>query len=234
MLQGCREGYCEYDPATEILCWVYDVLSEYCLTCSSGLMDSKTHFYFSDPWSFRGRVNFSMFDIVNPLWCWLLRLNPRAWGEHLTSQLSWVADWLLVTCVCPVYLVKEGYYFRSDYFSLGERWAGKGGRVVSQEGGKDVWLEWRDKVGKVCEWSECEVTSWEWWQNNEVVWLERWERNEVAIWERWDGSEQGRWMEFKDEIMLHYSREAKCMQGFYNSYIILWIIILNLHRWASS
>ena len=37
----------------------------------------------------------------------MLRLNPGAWGELLTSQLSWVAAWLLVTRVCPVYLVKN-------------------------------------------------------------------------------------------------------------------------------
>ena len=37
----------------------------------------------------------------------LLRLNLGAGGEHLTSQLSWIAAWLLVTRVCPVYLVDE-------------------------------------------------------------------------------------------------------------------------------
>ena len=35
------------------------------------------------------------------------RLNPGVRGEHLTSQLSWVAAWLLVTHACPVYLVDE-------------------------------------------------------------------------------------------------------------------------------
>ena len=35
------------------------------------------------------------------------RLNPRAWGKHLTSQLSWITAWLLVTRVCPVHLVDE-------------------------------------------------------------------------------------------------------------------------------
>ena len=39
VLQGCREGYCEY--VTGILCWVYDVLGESYLTCLSGLMNSK-------------------------------------------------------------------------------------------------------------------------------------------------------------------------------------------------
>ena len=37
-------------------------------------------------------------------WCWLLQLNPGTRGEHITSQLSWVAVWLLVTHVCPVHL----------------------------------------------------------------------------------------------------------------------------------
>ena len=31
--------------------------------------------------------------------CWLLRLNPWMWGEHLTNQFSWVAAGLLVTCL---------------------------------------------------------------------------------------------------------------------------------------
>ena len=34
----------------------------------------------------------------------LLWLSPRAWGEHLTCLLIWVAALLLVACVCPVYL----------------------------------------------------------------------------------------------------------------------------------
>ena len=49
MLQGCREGYCEYGPATGILCWVYDVLGESYLTCLTGLMGSKADFRFGDP-----------------------------------------------------------------------------------------------------------------------------------------------------------------------------------------
>ena len=41
------------------------------------------------------------------LFYWLLWLNPWKQGEHLTSQLSQVAAWVLVTRVCPVYLVDE-------------------------------------------------------------------------------------------------------------------------------
>ena len=60
--------------------------------------------------------------------CWLLRLNPGAQGEHL----------------------------KGIYVSLGGRWVGKGGRVLSWEGGKDTWLEWGGKVGKVYEWGKVE------------------------------------------------------------------------------
>ena len=36
--------------------------------------------------------------------CGLFRLNPGAWGEHLTSLFSWVTVWLLSNVYCPVYL----------------------------------------------------------------------------------------------------------------------------------
>ena len=39
--------------------------------------------------------------------CILLWLNLGARGEHLTSQLSWIAAWRLIQCVWPVYLVDE-------------------------------------------------------------------------------------------------------------------------------
>ena len=41
VLEYCRKGYCEYGPATGILCWVYDVLGELYLTRLSGPMGSK-------------------------------------------------------------------------------------------------------------------------------------------------------------------------------------------------
>ena len=82
---------------------------------------------------------------------WLLWLNPRVRREYLTRQLSWVAAWLLVTRVCPVYLVKEHCYFGDVYLSLGGRWVGKGRRAVSWEGEKVVLVEWGGKVGKVGE-----------------------------------------------------------------------------------
>ena len=46
VLQGFREGYCEYGTATGIiLYWAYDVLNELYLTCSSGLMSSKAIYF---------------------------------------------------------------------------------------------------------------------------------------------------------------------------------------------
>ena len=65
---------------------------------------------------------------------------------------------------------------------------------------------------KVCECSE--VERWERWENREMTQLERWERNEVATWERGRVMSREGGMEFKDKILLHYSREAKCKQGF--------------------
>ena len=48
-LQGYREEYCEYGPATGILCWVYDVLGESYQTHLTGLMDSKADSCSSNP-----------------------------------------------------------------------------------------------------------------------------------------------------------------------------------------
>ena len=62
-------------------------------------------------------------------WCWLLQLNPKARGEHLSSQLSWVAAWLLVTRVCLVYLVEERCYFGVVYLLLRGGEGGKLGKV---------------------------------------------------------------------------------------------------------
>ena len=52
-----------------------------------------------------------LFESLLLLWnlgsCRVFRLNLGERGEHFTRQLSWVAAWLLVTRVCPVYLVDE-------------------------------------------------------------------------------------------------------------------------------
>ena len=74
-------------------------------------------------------------------WCWLLRLDPGAQGEHLTSQYSWVATWLLVTRVCLVYLMEERCYFRVIYWPLGGWWAGKGhGVIILNKSNNSVFL----------------------------------------------------------------------------------------------
>ena len=48
VLQGWREGYCEYGPATGILCWVYDVLGKLYLTRLSSLVGSKADSHFGN------------------------------------------------------------------------------------------------------------------------------------------------------------------------------------------
>ena len=107
--------------------------------------------------------------------CLLLLLNPGARGEHLTSQLSWVAAWLLVTCFCLFYLV---YMYLKGFICHWER--GELGKVGEY---------WAVKVWKVYEWSE--VARWERWENSEVAQSERWGSSEVAIWERWEGRRGG-------------------------------------------
>ena len=49
MLQGCRERYCEYGPATGILYCVFDVLVESQVTRLFGLMNSKVDSRYGDP-----------------------------------------------------------------------------------------------------------------------------------------------------------------------------------------
>ena len=46
VLQGCREEYCEYGPATGILCWEYDVTGESYLTRLSGLNEQQSRLLF--------------------------------------------------------------------------------------------------------------------------------------------------------------------------------------------
>ena len=89
---------------------------------------------------------------------------PERKGEHLISQLFWVAAWILVTCVCPVYLGSERrLLFWRCLFVVGrkmswERWdSSKLGRWercmtwVKWQGGKCVSVEWGDKLGRVTE-----------------------------------------------------------------------------------
>ena len=61
-------------------------------------------------------------------------------------------------------------------------------------------MEWGGNLGKVCEWSE--VARWKRWENSEVA---RSERRELK---------DNKKMEFKDNIVLYCSREAKYKQGF--------------------
>ena len=137
----------------------------------------------------------------------MLRLNPGARGKHLTRQLSWVAVWLLVTRVCPVYLAIERWYFEGVYLLLGGRWARNNRRVVSWEGGKGVWGEWGEKgekgekAGKGGIKVRCHG-----WRGRNVM------RRQFGKGGRVVSRKGG--MEFNDKIVLYCSREAKCKQGF--------------------
>ena len=55
VLGGSKKEYCEYGPATGILCWVYDVLGDVYLTRLSGLMGSEADSRAGDPCSFPRR-----------------------------------------------------------------------------------------------------------------------------------------------------------------------------------
>ena len=59
MLQGCREEYREYGPATGILSWVHDVLVESYLTRLSVLMNSKVDCRSGNLCPFPRRADFS-------------------------------------------------------------------------------------------------------------------------------------------------------------------------------
>ena len=49
VLGGSKKEYCEYGPATGILCWVYDVLGDLYLILLSGLMGSEVDSRAGDP-----------------------------------------------------------------------------------------------------------------------------------------------------------------------------------------
>ena len=124
--------------------------------------------------------------------CWLLRLNSGLRREHPTSELSWVATWLLVTRVFPVYLVKERYHFGGICLSLGGSWEGwesrelgkrercmSGVRWQGGKGGRIVRCHSR-RGGKVVRW---QFGKGVWRGGSEMARQERLESSEVARWE---------------------------------------------------
>ena len=74
-------------------------------------------------------------------------------------------------------------------------------------------MSWeRSESSELRRWERC--VSGVRWQGGKGGRLVRWERKEVAIWERGRVVSREGGMEFKDKIVLHCSREAKCKQGF--------------------
>ena len=49
VFECCRKEYCEYGPATENLCWIYDVLGELYPTRLSSIKGSKADSRTGDP-----------------------------------------------------------------------------------------------------------------------------------------------------------------------------------------
>ena len=60
VLQGCREGYCEYGPATGVCVGYIVFYVKSHLTSSSDLMGSKAGSHSGNPWSFPWREEFSI------------------------------------------------------------------------------------------------------------------------------------------------------------------------------
>ena len=83
VLQGCREEYFEYGPATGILCWEYDVTGESYLTRLSGLMNSKADCCSGDPWSFLRRIGAEVEDLILFFgWLGVFYLLVGGWWWH--------------------------------------------------------------------------------------------------------------------------------------------------------
>ena len=128
VLQGCREGYCEYGPATGISCWLYHILGESYLTHLSNLMGSKADSRFGDPLSFLEREDFSILI----LWT-LCQKAMRAEVEGLIL-FSW---WL-----------------RVFYLAGGWRWHGAKNCLGSAEISPNVFGRTQDKfrISSLCCW----------------------------------------------------------------------------------
>ena len=113
-------------------------------------------------------------------WCWFLPLNPEAPGEQLTSQLSWLASWLLVTRNCPVYLVEKRCYFGVilelfwwERCMSVVRWQDrKSGRIVR-------WQDWRD--GMVVRWQVGKSWRVVMWQGGKGEKVMRWQGGRFLV-----------------------------------------------------
>ena len=99
---------------------------------------------------------------------WLLRLNVEAQGEHLTSQLSWIASCLTISHMSLPCLPSEGMLlFLSDLFV----------------------------VGRAVRWERWESTELERWESGEGSELERWKRCVRVV--RWQGGKSGRIVRYR-------------------------------------
>ena len=93
---------------TRIRFWAYD-LGWLLYMCHNGVVVKTQEYPSNFPELFSAKWGYDLLFSVN-----MVNLSsgyvggwesPEAWGEHLTSQLSWVTAWPLVKSVCPVHLL---------------------------------------------------------------------------------------------------------------------------------
>ena len=116
-------------------------------------------------------------------WCWLLWRNSIAWGEQLTSQLSWVAVWLSVTCL-PCLPSGRTLLFRSDLFVAG--------RVVSWERYESSKLGRLERCMRVVSWQGGKGGRIVRWQDQMGGMVVRWQVRKGGTVVRWQGGKGGR------------------------------------------
>ena len=117
-------------------------------------------------------------------WYWLLLLNPRARGEHLTSQLSWVAAWLLAMPQClPSLPGGRTLLFWSDLFV---------GRMVCWERLESSELGRSERCIRVVRWQGEKGGRIVRWQDRRGGMVVRWQVGKRGRVVRWQGGESGR------------------------------------------
>ena len=130
----------------------------------NGLMGSKVDSHFGDQWSFSREGRFFNFWYCKP--CVMLIVSTKSRNARGASHQPALMSSCLTTSHTPLLclLSERRLLFWKCLFVVGrevswERWeSGELGRwkrcmtEVKWQGGKSVWVEWGDKLGRVGEW----------------------------------------------------------------------------------